>query len=880
MLVVTAGTVCGGALFAAEKGSGTMPFLESLPAGRWVLWRAKVAAGLVLAAAEVGALLGAAAALGLADGPFAARLVVYALLAFAWGALGSTLARTTLGSVGVAVPAASAAAFLFLLPIVLLFSGSESAAPRPLGWLLFEGLMLGTPLVLSAWRFTAPDRLRAAEAAERAACAGGPRPGLPRATGWGLRALAWLALRQLRAPGLVLSGFALAFGLALLLPGFPPVFAWPGLALAAGALAGVTAFADEQSHRTGPFWGEFRLPAGRAWWVKVGLHLGLLAWLLVLLALPSAVRAQVEAGRRFAHGQTVLAAVFHTRLFDELGSEGWKYLLVPAAYGFAFGHLCGLLFRKLVVACGVAAVLGGVCSVLWGPSLLAGGVRAWQVWLPAVLTLFCGRLVLRPWAADRAAARGPLLRLAGAAGAAAAVLAAGLAYRAFEVPDDPAGEDDLALVASLGSYDENTGGREFRMAAERFARALAAARPDPRPGAPQNGTRPSERLEEAVRRGWPAADPELGDWLDRLYADATVGADDRPWPALAESAASRPTGIYDPPQLVGAMAATVTALENGRRMAVAILGRAIQQGDPARFVPALRTALALARAMRRGGGMLALEASIEVERAAVQAADGWLDRLPDGGSDRARELAGALAEAEPPAPLDLRPHVLADRFVVRGMMQGPAQWLAAHLSPRRAPSDQGAAEADLVALAWTVPWERERTRRLVGASGDPLSAESVARLSGRPGGPILMGRARAGAELVERDLHLRVHRRAVTLKAAVLAYQGDHGRAPAGQEELVGSYLPRLPEDPFTAGRHFGYRVSAGEELVGPPRAASAFPGPQGGAGPNVVAVRPGQAVIWSVGQDHADDGGKVPPGGPRAKDLVFLVPAPSPLRQ
>jgi hypothetical protein len=138
-----------------------------------------------------------------------------------------------------------------------------------------------------------------------------------------------------------------------------------------------------------------------------------------------------------------------------------------------------------------------------------------------------------------------------------------------------------------------------------------------------------------------------------------------------------------------------------------------------------------------------------------------------------------------------------------------------------------------------------------------------------------MGRARAGAELVERDLHLRVLRRAVTLKAAVLAYQCDHGRAPAGQEELLGGYLPRLPEDPFADGRPFGYRVSAGEELVGPPRASSSLAGVPGGA--TVVTVRAGQVVIWSVGQDHADDGGVVPPGGPRAKDLVFLVPAPPP---
>ena len=42
--------------------------------------------------------------------------------------------------------------------------------------------------------------------------------------------------------------------------------------------------------------------------------------------------------------------------------------LLPAVYGFAAGHLCGLMFRKLVVACGVAGILGGAGAALWEPS--------------------------------------------------------------------------------------------------------------------------------------------------------------------------------------------------------------------------------------------------------------------------------------------------------------------------------------------------------------------------------------------------------------------------------------------------------------------------------------------------------------------------------
>ena len=439
MLVVTAGMVCGGALFAAEKEAGTMGFLDALPTARWALWRAKLVAGLVLAAAEVAALMTAAAALELAAAPFLGRLLVYALLAFSWGTLGSTLARTTLGSVGIAIPSATLAAFVFLLPIYLVFAVPGTGVPRPIGWALFEVLMVTTPLAVSAWRFTAPDRARGVESPSDCSAVESGAAVRARPAGAGVRALAWLTLRQLRLTGPVLSAFALAFGTSFLLPEMRPVFLWPALTLTAGVLAGVTAFGDEQAHRSAAYWAEQRLPIGRAWAVKIALHFALLAWLLFLLALPCLIRSQVEPGARFGRGQTTIGALFQSRLFDELGSQGWKFLLTPAVYGFAFGHLCGLLFRKLVVACGVAAMLGGVAAALWLPSLLAGGVKHWHLWVPAGGALVTGRLLVRAWAADRVTNRGPLWRLAGGAAVLVLSTAAGLGYRALEVPDDPGG---------------------------------------------------------------------------------------------------------------------------------------------------------------------------------------------------------------------------------------------------------------------------------------------------------------------------------------------------------------------------------------------------------------------------------------------------------
>ncbi len=922
MLVVTAGMVCGGALFAAEKEAGTMAFLDALPTDRAALWRAKIAAGLVLAAVVVGALLGTTAALGLGDISFLRRLVIYAVLAFAWGTLGSTLARTTLGSVGVAIPAATLAAFLFLLPIYLFLSAPGLSGPRPLGWAIFEALMVVTPLALSARWFTASDRARAADAVNRIPVAvGSARPGAEsdRPPGLGIRAVAWLTLRQLRVPGLVLSAFALAFGSALLLPNLYPLFVWPPLALAAGVFAGLTAFGDEQSHRSAGFWAEHRLPIGRAWGVKIGIHLAFLLWLLVLLALPSVVRTQWNTDTFSGFGHTRLASVFRSRLFDELGAQGWKYLFVPAVYGFVFGHVCGLLFRKLVVACGVAALLGGVAAAAWGPSLLAGGVKHWQVWGPAAAVLLTGRLLIRAWAADRLLARGPVWRLVGGAGAAMVALAGGLTYRIFEVPDDPTGRDDEALVATLKPLPEGDAGQEFRSAAERFVRLSGLGSQGTSQLDQRARQRITDRLDTVTRTGWNNNDHELAEWLEQVYtepAPAPGSAPDPPWWRVAEIAAQRPVTVYESPTLINTAETTATALDNARKMARTILTRGLQRsagGDPGAFLSAFRTVVALARNLRNGGGHQALSAAIEVERFALLAADHWLelavtsttafhtlaDVTPRAGAgahpalsfgpevvrfvragavEGAAELARAAAVGDDPAPFDARPHLLVDRYYIRGVTQAPNRWLTLMLDTRRDP-ERAAAEADLVALAWAVPWERERSRRLVGLAPEVHPGPDLGPLvAGRPGGALL-ARARTALDAADTELQIRILRRVTILKAALVVHHGRTGRPPAVQEELVtAGVLVRLPEDPHMTGRPFGYRVSAGESLVGrgrltaPPAAGLGQP-PGPAENPFVVPVRAGQVVVWSVGPDRIDQGGKVPPGGPNAEDLVSLVP-------
>lgn len=208
-------------------------------------------------------------------------------------------------------------------------------------------------------------------------------------------------------------------------------------------------------------------------------------------------------------------------------------------------------------------------------------------------------------------------------------------------------------------------------------------------------------------------------------------------------------------------------------------------------------------------------------------------------------------------------------------MRAPAQWLATALTPSRGDPERAAAEADLVTFAWSLPWERERTRRLVDRAPDPVPRLGFYQLVlGRPGAGLLL-RNRPAGDLAEKDVQLRVARRALILAAAVTAYQLDRGGPPAALADLVDQhYLDRLPDDPFTDGKPFGYRVSTGETLrtqqtpIGPGRAEEK---------PLVLTVEPGRALLWSIGSDRIDQGGHVPPDSPRAEDIVFLVPAPTP---
>ena len=255
-------------------------------------------------------------------------------------------------------------------------------------------------------------------------------------------------------------------------------------------------------------------------------------------------------------------------------------------------------------------------------------------------------------------------------------------------------------------------------------------------------------MRAVVRSGWPADDPDLGTWLDRLFAPPPRESTEGPWYVLAANAAELPVGIFEYPQTINVTGSNALVVDNARYMAVALLGRALQRqaaGDPAAMLPALRVTLTLARTLNNGSGIDGLRAGNDVERFALAALDRWISPspaaawaiglrairmpLPAGLAALAadvwikqvspspgmlREAIASLELLDVPEPFDPTPYLLAERYALRETMKAPGQWLPRMITPPGGNPDAPNAEVDLVGMGWAVPWERERTRRLIG----------------------------------------------------------------------------------------------------------------------------------------------------------------------
>ncbi len=916
LLAGATGAVIGATLFAGEREAGTFPFLDRRPATRWQLWWRKVAAGLALAAVPASGYFVTALVAAPIDGGGVLSLLFGGgtYFGFAWGCVGSVLRRTALGAcaVGQAIGVAVVGVAIGFGAIVLeVADGLRPREPFAILELAVDGVALFgilspivaafvLPLLLSARLFTAPDREQDVA---------GPRPLTAFLSGRQSRAkrFAWLLVRQHRVNIMWLTAATAVAGCVLLIPDVLFITAWPAMTLVVGVLVGVVLFADEQGTEAARFWGERRLRVGGVWGAKLAFGFALTFGLLVLMLLPCVVRGLVDS----FHRQEAFSRAFRTGV-PSPGFPFLTFLFVGPAYGLACGQLAALLFRKPIVALAVGAMVGGTAVALWFPSLLGGGLHGWQVFTPVAVTLIVSRRLTWPWATDTLGQRGPVLRLASGLVAVALTFAGGIAWRVLEIPEVAEANDDIAFAKSLPTYDENESGRGIRRAVAEFGtRSAPHVQTRSDISTPDRPLLMNELFTMLLQSGYPENRPDVDSLLKIL---------DGEWEQTLLEASRKPTGVfidpaehardYDNPQdqyfTVFPRMATVYALRGLK---------AQRDGDPADFANRVGVLLAAVRTTRTSGPPMAVMTANSVEEATFRGVHHWLKALR-GHPELLRQVLTTLLDHERVDTYTPRRTELASQVALRNGITGPGSWLPRTLALLGGPSRE---EADVIAFAWAVPWEKERLRRAVGYGNVPAvasSREGNPYLRGAPGlwmYDFLRGYRRQFADNEVRLVSLR----GCLLQVALRLHEAEAGRFPTTLNELVPKYLPGVPIDPFTlAPAEFRYRVSVGGESIAvepveylttpdvgpiaPAFAAAAgrpslIPAVGALAGSDVPLppstdtqrrvtreVAAGQPVVWSVGLDHRDDGGRVsvsgdqPRGSVLAGDIVFVVPLPA----
>jgi hypothetical protein len=875
IVTVMYGLVCGGMMFAGERESRGMTFLEILPLGRGELWWTKVFLGMAFVLLYSGVVIATGVVLG-AVGPGAIPPVATVLIpltgleAYVMGLCASTFCRTVLTAIALAA--------LVPMPLLGMCSGLLLAATTTEGGalslvpvvLVVHGLVMLGALGLSVVYFYDRDFEKRFILKPAASSYGAVAPKRqPRR----YEVLLWLLLRQ----GAVLFGLMAVLGF-LMGFGLPTVGAglWPVATLFLGVACGTAVFAGEQTEGAYKFWGDQRLPVGWLWLRRTALWAGggaLVAGLMLFAAL-----LHVLAQDRGLSGDP--ASVF-ARLLGLSGNlsgleETVAFLVVWPAYGFALGQLCCLVWRKTAVAVVVALLTSAGSASMWVPSFLGGGLHVVQALGAPLLLLACCRLALWDWVTDRLQTRAAAMRLAGGVLLATVWVTGALTYRVLETPGGPEPFDRAALMLHLNNPDERKAVQGIRDAVQPLSDAERFRVQDvvPRAGGANSPVFREQDVADVIDRGWTAATPEFRNWLDKPPL--------LDWPTHLAAGVKAPPGmLFDPrDETDTARRAAADHRKTGQLLAVHAL-RSQARGEEKPAVEALLTVLALSRHMRHLAPAFAYLEGLQTERAALVVLEHLLPRLAGRHELLRRVSDGLRAHEEAAAP-------------VTGVLEVEYLNFEAGLGTRF--HKGGVLSSELEAQLMQVPWEAERARRLTaavfagrrrlaesGGIADPSDNGLFADWERGPAGPTRERLARLVASswvgsilpttaAVQHAAQMELCRvRAARLQVALALYQCDHKEAAPSLDALVPGVLSELPQDPFTHD-HFRYRVSKGEQLAWPRQVA-------GGGQEFVRQVPQGQGILWSAGPDGSDDGGtrqwdRDAKDG-RGRDVIFLVPPP-----
>ncbi|HTU20261.1 MAG TPA: ABC transporter permease [Gemmataceae bacterium] len=961
LLVWAYGMICGAMLLAGEREEGTLNFLDTLPASRLHLWLLKVQTGLFLLGGQMVVMYGCLAGLRAAEDPsrlngvdfspplwpYLLGMLLFGMVGMAYGLFFSARGENVLHTIGLAILghilAGVAATFLAFAVEIIWLIGVHWFSERPSGGSLFEqpylafvaffGLTIAA-VVGSARRFSEVDRLRLPASAVRM------RSRASVVASW-LRLL-WLCDRQMRRMALAVLALSLGLGVLFLVAG---PLTWPLVTLFLGVLCGATVFSDEQASGSFRFLGDQRLPLGRVWLIKTGMRFALLLFASFLVLVPSllvAVYHSAEQPNRDWELPVVIETL-HLNLIVAVVPLP-PYLLLWLLYGFSAGLLCGLLSRKSIVAAMIALMLSAGLAVVWVPSLAGIGLHFWQIAGPPLIFLFTAALLMRAWAANRLASWRTYLGVSAASAAALLWMAFGVWYRVIEVPDVPEPFDVAAYKASLLFLEENQAGQRIRGAWGRVDTVLQDM-------SSQKTKKPLiQQCFVVLNDGWPDGPSELGEWLDKTFADNWL----QPLALLPDL----PLGMVVDPRLLTEGSSELNKWSAANLLSDLLAARGLQQqarGDPEVFVGHMRIALALSRNLQHNSPSSGpLWKGREVARSWPAAVDTWLKKL-HGRSDLLQRALQVLMDHEAQLPDSDEPFQ-ADYLLSRNTLLNTPQQLLKDAVPSRSKESDDSREAELqiATVLWMIPWEQERHLRLlrVQFGGNEIELRKSREWDGRVFASLGFSR-RFRERSFPRQL---VNLRACQLKVALRLYQEENGELPAALAALVPRYVKAIPRDPFGDGQPFRYRQSRGEWIIWPeftpphevpvmppadepaapaappmqvpPRVAGAVPMPPGagmaaggmagmvdegppggvpfmphadepvgplppqrwlrgnrggmppGGPPPSRGIPKGQAILWSVGEDRHDDGGKQQ--GLHAssttsfgEDLIYLVPLP-----
>lgn len=865
VLVWTYGLVCGGMLLAGERESGSIHFLDNLPGLRLRLWRSKAVSGLLLVASQVAAVAGLAIAYSLpanvqeiAGG--VGVLLAVGLLGYGWGLLVSSNGSNVLTSVALAIfyqPVAAlfVYAIVYVAAVMLaLFTHHNRHSLEPLVIASVTSvLLILLPLVGSALVFSATDRDRLRSPAHRSVRR---EKTVQRPNN---RVVLWLTYSQSRRLmiGLVIcsaiGGFVLlGAGLAL----------WVFGTLLLGVVCGVTVFMDEQTSGSFRFLGDQRLPLGRIWWVKVGYHFLLACAAALILLLPALFRETPNALERdpLNGNYSFLGGVFRSDLLRSLipptiGLGLWLF------YGFSIGHLCGLLFRRSLIAFVVALMMAAMATSVWLPSMLGGGLHGWQVWGVPVLLMVLARLLMHPWSSDRLLTPGSIGRIVAVLLLCLLWIAGSLWFRVIEVPDVPDRWNMAEFVASLPTPEENKAGQRIRSAAaavDSWQKQHARLKPT-KPLFPGEALHPNtqftDQLGEVLSRGWPSGKPELDAWLDRIFAAK--------WPQELAPVPGLPLGMMTDPRNE-TFRTFQTNFLSARSLCALLAVRGLQlqeRGDSRAFVTNLRIGLAVSRNLRHNAIVLSDLVGWVTEADLLRGVERWLERLDGDQKAELRQVRDLLLHHEAELSDEETQTLKAEYLLAKNSLDLPELFYDGYR----------AQDIDMIRLAGQVPWERQRQLRILRAcfEGTPQELYMAQRAS-----PPELARAlgdqshlTASRKVEQARLH------AAQLEVALRLYQAETGKPATSLAVLTPKYLPHIPADPFD-GRPFRYRLSKDERLAWVTDTQGFVPQQR-----KDRLVPPGQGILWSIGADGKDDGGRrqalVPVNREPGEDLIFLVPLP-----